>query len=152
MHIYIHVYTCICVFFRKKWRSWVLYALCVCDALPQALFFRKKWRSWIVYALCVCDALPQVLFFPKKWRSCVEITLQQRPSRRINYRIVWITLQNGPFHRINYVKHRADPVDVTPTCVYQTCLLHLPSTCAHTCDYHVDAFHYKQDRFSSGIN
>ena len=53
----------------KKWRSWDFYAMCVCDALPQALFFQKKWRSWVFYALCVCDALPQALFFSEKWRS-----------------------------------------------------------------------------------
>ena len=57
--------------FWKKWRSWDLYALCVCDALPQALFFRKKWRSWIFDALCVCDALPQALFF---WKNDVPVS------------------------------------------------------------------------------
>ena len=45
--------------------SWYFYALCVCDALPQALFFLKKWRSCDLYAMCVCDALPQALFFGK---------------------------------------------------------------------------------------
>ena len=30
-------------------RSWYFYALCVCDALPQALFFRKNMRSLYFY-------------------------------------------------------------------------------------------------------
>ena len=39
---YIYIYTYMRFFFLKKWRSWYFYALCVCDALPQALFFRKN--------------------------------------------------------------------------------------------------------------
>ena len=42
------------------------YALCVCDALPQALFFLKKWRSWYFYALCALWCTAAGAFFSEK--------------------------------------------------------------------------------------
>ena len=38
---------------RKKWRSWCFYALCVCDALPQALFFSEK-MTFLGFVCPVC--------------------------------------------------------------------------------------------------
>ena len=53
-------------FFFRKSDVPGIFMPCVCVMHCRRRFFvRKKWRSWDFYALCVCDALPQAFFFGK---------------------------------------------------------------------------------------
>ena len=67
IHIYIYIYIYIGVYFSEKMRSWDLYALCVCDALPQALFFSEK-MTFLVFVCPVCVwCTAASAFFRKKY-------------------------------------------------------------------------------------